>query len=466
MAHTYNDYPESASNNAKKAIKWKKEHGSEVKGGTAVGWKRAHQLANRENLSAETIARMASFARHEKNSEVDPKYKNEPWKDRGNLAYHLWGGASGINWAKKKIESIRKAQNESLKIDEAVISYGNDSEFAKVGYAIKNMSDKIKSNVPMFNHAVKKIDQFLRVYFNEFGKSFYHRFNIKDANGNAADIDNMDDRAGLIVDITPVLNSKESIEVMILTDPNDTSYDYYMIVGKKMYREVDDFNDFADAIDDALALQEYIEYLDLKLQDLDENVASVSMSSTSSPGLSVSQPSSTPGQPGTPGTFFGYYPWTGKSHVWVPKKEGKKKRILPTGWAEPMLWSEFKKKGEDFTKQKDVTIYEDNELMERGENKVSFQISDNLKKVSRIQKLLIDASQAMTEMTDEIKRLKQSSEKIEQPMDDLMSKIEKALDDCIYKIREEETDGKSTNLQALMRKVNNYLEDMKEKILG
>ena len=43
---TYNDYPKAATNNAKRAIKWKKENGSTC--GTKVGWTRANQLANRK----------------------------------------------------------------------------------------------------------------------------------------------------------------------------------------------------------------------------------------------------------------------------------------------------------------------------------------------------------------------------------------------------------------------------------
>ena len=105
---TYNDYPQSATNNAKKALRWKEEHGDEVKGMTAVGWTRANQLASRRKLSYETIARMAAFNRHRKNSAIDPKYKDTPWKDRGYVAWLGWGGTSGINWAIKKAESIRK----------------------------------------------------------------------------------------------------------------------------------------------------------------------------------------------------------------------------------------------------------------------------------------------------------------------------------------------------------------------
>ena len=95
---TYNDYPESASNNAKRAIKYKEENGSSC--GTQVGWTRARQLANREKISKETIGRMASFKRHQKNKDV-------PYEEGcGGIMWDAWGGASGINWAIAKMKSL------------------------------------------------------------------------------------------------------------------------------------------------------------------------------------------------------------------------------------------------------------------------------------------------------------------------------------------------------------------------
>lgn len=105
-AKTYNDYPKSASNNAKKVIEWKEKYKDEVKGMTRVGWTRAAQLARGANLSRSTIARMAAFKRHEKNASINPKFKATPWKDRGYVAWLGWGGSSGVNWAIKKIKTI------------------------------------------------------------------------------------------------------------------------------------------------------------------------------------------------------------------------------------------------------------------------------------------------------------------------------------------------------------------------
>ena len=102
--------PASARNNARRVLRWKEKYGDEVKGMTQVGWTRANQLASGENLSRDTVARMSAFARHRKNSEIDPKFKDTPWKDRGYVAWLGWGGTSGVNWANSKMDSIKKRQ--------------------------------------------------------------------------------------------------------------------------------------------------------------------------------------------------------------------------------------------------------------------------------------------------------------------------------------------------------------------
>jgi len=95
---SYADYQESASNNAKRALKWKEENGTSC--GTSVGWRRASQLANRQPLSRSTIARMASFKRHQQNKDV-------PYSEGcGGIMWDAWGGTSGVEWAISKLKSI------------------------------------------------------------------------------------------------------------------------------------------------------------------------------------------------------------------------------------------------------------------------------------------------------------------------------------------------------------------------
>ena len=95
---TYNDYPEAATNNAKRALKYKEENGSDC--GTPVGWTRARQLANREKISRDTIARMASFKRHQQNKDV-------PYDEGcGGIMWDAWGGDAGVEWAISKLNQI------------------------------------------------------------------------------------------------------------------------------------------------------------------------------------------------------------------------------------------------------------------------------------------------------------------------------------------------------------------------
>jgi hypothetical protein len=107
-AEMYDDYPQTATNNAKRMIEWREKYGRDVvKGGTEVGWQRANQLAKREAISADVVSRMAQFNRHRDNATIADEYKDEPWKDRGFVAWNLWGGTAGVDWAIKKMEELR-----------------------------------------------------------------------------------------------------------------------------------------------------------------------------------------------------------------------------------------------------------------------------------------------------------------------------------------------------------------------
>ena len=126
MFESYNDYPESAKNNACKVLRWRDEHGDEVQGMTQVGWTRANQLCKGENISEETIARMASFARHRENAEVAAEFKDTPWKDKGYVAWLGWGGTSGIEWASSKLDSIRNNMSKQY------FQISSDEQYKKI----------------------------------------------------------------------------------------------------------------------------------------------------------------------------------------------------------------------------------------------------------------------------------------------------------------------------------------------
>lgn len=99
FAETYNDYPKAAVENAKIALRWAEENGW-GSCGTPVGKIRANQLANGENISRDTIARMAAFERHRQNSQKDLG------DGCGRLMWLAWGGDEGIDWAQRKLKQI------------------------------------------------------------------------------------------------------------------------------------------------------------------------------------------------------------------------------------------------------------------------------------------------------------------------------------------------------------------------
>lgn len=99
---TFSDYPSSVSNNAKRALEYadKKGWGS---CGTAVGKRRASQLANKENLTVSTIKRMYSFlSRHAGDLDASKSYSD----GCGKLMYDAWGGKSALSWSKSKLKSL------------------------------------------------------------------------------------------------------------------------------------------------------------------------------------------------------------------------------------------------------------------------------------------------------------------------------------------------------------------------
>ena len=105
---TYNDYPQAASDNAARALKWLEESGNPNDCLTRVGYARANQLAKRESISRETIARMVAFERHRQNKDV-------PYEEGcGGIAWDCWGGDEGIAWAKRKLKQIDEALNSSV----------------------------------------------------------------------------------------------------------------------------------------------------------------------------------------------------------------------------------------------------------------------------------------------------------------------------------------------------------------
>lgn len=98
-AESYKPTAEMAEE-AQRGLDWRKEFN---RGGTEVGVARARDIANRRNLSEDTVKRMVSyFARHEVDKEGEGWSPDEDgYPSAGRIAWALWGGDPGRSWANK-----------------------------------------------------------------------------------------------------------------------------------------------------------------------------------------------------------------------------------------------------------------------------------------------------------------------------------------------------------------------------
>lgn len=96
---SYNDYPDSVRNNARRGIELNKELGNKC--ATQVGKVRGQQIANKEKLSIDTIKRMYSYL-----SRAEVYYDNAAPEDCGYVSFLLWGGKTGKDWAESKLKGL------------------------------------------------------------------------------------------------------------------------------------------------------------------------------------------------------------------------------------------------------------------------------------------------------------------------------------------------------------------------
>jgi len=96
---TFNDYPDAVSNNAKRGIELNKKVNNKC--ATQVGKIRAQQLANKENISVETLKRMFSYL-----SRAEEFYDEGNKEACGTISYLLWGGKAGLRWSESKLKQI------------------------------------------------------------------------------------------------------------------------------------------------------------------------------------------------------------------------------------------------------------------------------------------------------------------------------------------------------------------------
>ena len=113
---TYNDYPEAAVTAA--ALGIKRNKANDNKCATQVGKVRAQQLADRKNVSLDTIKRMRSFLLRQKDN-YDLATKRKDYDACGYISYLLWGGPAALPWAEKKLRQagVLEKSNEEIIVD-------------------------------------------------------------------------------------------------------------------------------------------------------------------------------------------------------------------------------------------------------------------------------------------------------------------------------------------------------------
>jgi hypothetical protein len=102
--------PDAVAAAADKGLKLRQEF---RRGGTTIGIARARDLKHQKSLSEKTVKRMVSyFARHN----VDKRSENFGKDDdpsAGYIAWLLWGGDAGRDWAGELKKAMEKAKDGS-----------------------------------------------------------------------------------------------------------------------------------------------------------------------------------------------------------------------------------------------------------------------------------------------------------------------------------------------------------------
>jgi hypothetical protein len=115
---SYNDYPQSAKDNAERGIRLNEAIGNRC--ATQVGKVRATQIMNGENLSRETIKRTYSYL-----SRAAEYYNPDDTEACGTISYLLWGGEPMLRWAESKMKQEEFSTHLSFAVqdeDQRIVS--------------------------------------------------------------------------------------------------------------------------------------------------------------------------------------------------------------------------------------------------------------------------------------------------------------------------------------------------------
>jgi HK97 family phage prohead protease len=117
----YSNYPQSATNAAKKALRHKEENGSQC--GTSVGWSRAKQLSSRQELSDDEVIRTYSFLSRAKVYDQGKYFDEKENEICGSIMYDAWGGSTMLPWAERTANKIMDERSKDITMEKRSINY-------------------------------------------------------------------------------------------------------------------------------------------------------------------------------------------------------------------------------------------------------------------------------------------------------------------------------------------------------
>lgn len=82
------------------------------RGGTTIGIARARDLQHRKNLSDQTVKRMVSYFKRHNIDKRAENFGNDADPSAGYIAWLLWGGDAGQEWAEEHMKAIEKAKHD------------------------------------------------------------------------------------------------------------------------------------------------------------------------------------------------------------------------------------------------------------------------------------------------------------------------------------------------------------------
>jgi hypothetical protein len=83
------------------------------RGGTTIGIARARDLQHRKSLSDKTVKRMVSYFNRHSVDKRSENFGDDENPSAGYIAWLLWGGDAGQQWAEEHKKALESAKQET-----------------------------------------------------------------------------------------------------------------------------------------------------------------------------------------------------------------------------------------------------------------------------------------------------------------------------------------------------------------